>query len=253
MFRRLAPTIGLVAAFMPALAHAQTNIDQGKSSAEIFGNDCATCHKTTRGLANGQNSLTLSSFLREHYTVSREEASALAAYVLGAGGNGPAPAAGQKPAIDHAKATADEPKAGEPKREPKIASRPGRPATKLEEEGTPSTAKLQPEEDGKKPEEQGIAKPESATSRTGKPKREARPVTATRGHKEEIQEAAPPAQEAAPSAAATEKPASPGSGSAETAPTETSGQENGSTKSAAVSSESQPEDNTPVPRDDIPD
>ena len=50
MFRRLAPTIGLAAglaaAMFPALARAQVNIDQGKSPAEIFANDCAACHKT---------------------------------------------------------------------------------------------------------------------------------------------------------------------------------------------------------------
>ena len=57
------------------------NIDQGKSPADIFANDCAACHKSTRGLANGQNSLALSSFLREHYTASKDQANALAAYV----------------------------------------------------------------------------------------------------------------------------------------------------------------------------
>ena len=36
MIRRFAPIIGLLAALAPALAHAQTNIDQGKSAAQIF-------------------------------------------------------------------------------------------------------------------------------------------------------------------------------------------------------------------------
>ena len=67
MFRRFAPMIGLLAALalgcVPAMAHAQVNIDQGKTPAEIFASDCAACHKTTRGLANGKNSLMLSSFL----------------------------------------------------------------------------------------------------------------------------------------------------------------------------------------------
>jgi outer membrane biosynthesis protein TonB len=119
----LVPKIGLAAALglalMPAVARAQVNIDQGKPAAEIFENDCATCHKTAKGLASGKNSLMLSSFLREHYTASREQAAALAAYVVGAGGSGPAPAA-QKPSQEHAKV--EEPKAGEPKAgEPKTA------------------------------------------------------------------------------------------------------------------------------------
>lgn len=115
VFRRFAPAIGLVAglapAMFPALARAQVNIDQGKSPAEIYSTDCATCHKTPRGLAAGKNSLMLSAFLREHYTASRDQAAALAAYVLGAGGAEPAPK--QKPEVEHARA--EEPKAGEPK------------------------------------------------------------------------------------------------------------------------------------------
>src|SRR5580658_1796678 len=95
VFGRLAPKIGLALALVlglvPAIAQAQVNIDQGKPASEIFESDCATCHKTARGLANGKNSLMLSGFLREHYTASRDQAAALAAYVLGAGGNAPAP------------------------------------------------------------------------------------------------------------------------------------------------------------------
>jgi len=107
VFRRLAsanvlPTVGLASimalAMLPSPSRAQTNIDQGKSAAEIFTEDCAACHKTTRGLANGRNNLTLSIFLREHYTASRDQAAALAAYVLNSGGNAPAP----KPTVEHA-------------------------------------------------------------------------------------------------------------------------------------------------------
>ena|SRR5262249_29947125 len=68
----------------------QTNIDQGKPASELFANYCAVCHKSTRGLANGRNSLMLSLFLREHYAASGQQAAALAAYVISAGGNAPA-------------------------------------------------------------------------------------------------------------------------------------------------------------------
>ncbi len=138
MFRRLAPAIGLAAglaaAMFPVLARAQVNIDQGKSPAEIYTNDCGTCHKTLRGLAVGKNSLMLSSFLREHYTASPEQASALAAYVLGAGGREPAPQASKpKPDLEHARA--EEPKAGEPKPgELKTAAHPLGASAKPEEE-----------------------------------------------------------------------------------------------------------------------
>ena len=97
MFRGVAPAIGLFMALLPAMAQAQTNIDQGKSPAEIFANDCATCHKSARGLANGRGSSGLASFLVEHYTASKDQAAALAAYVMGAGGGEAAPARGPKP------------------------------------------------------------------------------------------------------------------------------------------------------------
>jgi hypothetical protein len=92
---RLMPLIGLasiaaVAVISAGPALGQTNIDQGKPASELFANYCVVCHKSTRGLANGRSSLTLSLFLREHYAASREQAAALAAYVISAGGNAPA-------------------------------------------------------------------------------------------------------------------------------------------------------------------
>ncbi len=95
MFRRLMPVIGLasvvaVAVIVAGPTLSQTNIDQGKPASELFANYCAVCHKSTRGLANGRSGLTLSLFLREHYATSSQQAAALAAYVISAGGNAPA-------------------------------------------------------------------------------------------------------------------------------------------------------------------
>jgi hypothetical protein len=95
VFRRLMPVIGLASVAAVAVVSAeptlsQTNIDQGKPASELFANYCAVCHKSTRGLANGRSSLTLSLFLREHYAASSQQAAALAAYVISAGGNAPA-------------------------------------------------------------------------------------------------------------------------------------------------------------------
>src|SRR3984957_16352103 len=101
VFRGVAPAIGLfiglVPVMAPVMARAQTNIDQGKSPAEIFANDFATSHKSVRELANGRGSSGLASFLVEHYTASKDQAAALAAYVMGAGGGEAAPARGPKP------------------------------------------------------------------------------------------------------------------------------------------------------------
>jgi hypothetical protein len=135
VFRGVAPAIGLFMALLPAMAQAQTNIDQGKSPAEIFANDCATCHKSARGLANGRGSSGLASFLVEHYTASKDQAAALAAYVMGAGGGEAAPARGPKPGAtpDRNRASAEPPPtrpAEKPDQAPPAAGRPGQqPAT----------------------------------------------------------------------------------------------------------------------------
>ena len=253
LFRRLARTMGLLAALgsaaVPLVAHAQTNIDQGKSPAEIFANDCATCHKSARGLANGKNSLMLSGFLREHYTASRDQAAALAAYVLGAGGGDSGTAAqahGPKPGSDHAKATGDE---------PKTAARPTHQST--DDEATPG-------DQGNPPAEPG---PGAPGQRPGVAGHDVRPVTATRGHKKG-QESAPSALEPAaiiatpssnPMPSSGETQNSTGSGSAASSSAEapssagTPTQDMSPTKSAAGPADTQSSDTAPVPRDNIPD
>lgn len=235
MFRRVAPRISFVAAlplFLAAfapMADAQTNIDQGKSPSEIFANDCAVCHKTTRGLAAGKNSLMLSGFLREHYTASRDQAAALAAYVLGAGGGSgpPPPPPSQKPGTDRTRAAVEEPKPGEPgTSEPRIAE-PKTPEPKRE----PKTA----------------ARPAHPSA---KPEEEVRPVTASRGRKLEP-EPAIPAQE--PAAVVAAPAASETPRSAEAPSQDANPATSAPTTSAAAPAESQPSDSEPVPRDSIPD
>ena len=180
MFRRLAPvtvlrtfapTIGflaiLLSAMMASPAIAQTNIEQGKSPAELFANDCAACHKTTRGLANGENSLSLSVFLREHYTASRDQAAALAAYVLANGGNAPAP----KSTVEHAR--------GE---EPKNQEHKGQEAKGQEPKGQESKSQEPKGQEarGQEPKSQGIQgteseNPELKSRRAKSPRRPDRP------------------------------------------------------------------------------
>lgn len=219
---RLAPTIGLLVA-LGAVAHAQVNIDRGKPPAEMFANDCAACHKTTRGLASGKNSLMLTSFLREHYTTSREQAAALAAYVLGAGG-GEKPA--QKPVVERARVE-----------EPKTAARPTPQTAKPE--GEAPTAKLQPPagEEAKPEEQPGVeAEPGGAGPRPAVRGRDARPAMTTRGH-------TPPAPEPAAVVAA---PSVNG-----TLAIETPSPDMSPTTSAAAPTA--PGDGESVPRDNIPD
>jgi outer membrane biosynthesis protein TonB len=222
------PTIGLLAIMLSATiaspSFAQTNIDQGKTPAELFANDCAACHKSTRGLANGENSLSLSVFLREHYTASRDQAAALAAYVLANGGNAPAP----KPAVDHARG--EEPKNQEHKGQEAKGQEPKAPETKGQEAKGQGQELRGPELKGQEAKSQESKSQDSRSQDSRE----------TRTPEPKVQEAKtpPPVQPEPASAAAA--PAS-----SESSP--------GPTTSAAAPGDSEPNDNAPVPRDNIPD
>jgi mono/diheme cytochrome c family protein len=237
VIRGLALMIGLLAGLAPAVAHAQTSIDQGKSPALIFSETCAACHsKGARGLANGKGSYALTDFLLEHYTTGREQAAALAAYVLGAG-------RGPKPQVERPTNAAADPKTN------------NRQTRKPEEAAPPANAKLQ-SAPGEEPKSRdgGIATEEP--SRTGREpvdkRRDMRPATATRGHHREPEtplsgpETGGIAREPASLAREPSADASPH-------PAEAPSPDAGATPSATVSTDSAAGDTTPVPRDNIPD
>jgi len=94
--RGFALTIGLLAALVPAMARAQTNIDQGKSASQLFGNSCAECHKAPHALAKGKSAATVAEFLSQHYTTGRDQAAALAVYVVSGRDTVAAPAPGRR-------------------------------------------------------------------------------------------------------------------------------------------------------------
>jgi len=229
---RLAPTIGLVALLAPAMAHAQTNLDQGKSASQIFAAACVECHKAPHGLAKGKNSAALTDFLVEHYTTSRAQAAALAAYVLGGRGAEPIGGAAQ----------------GKPQKPP--TERADRGAT-TQEETKPSKHQARPPkpEEGPRSEAKSDAKPE------GKPETEPlpgerSPTTATRSrHREPKTHQIPiePAVVARPPAAVVAEPAPEVPPPPEASPAPTPTPET-STPGDAASGES-----APVPRDNIPD
>jgi hypothetical protein len=153
--RSVALATVLLAALAPPLAHAQVNIDQDKTPASIYQSDCAVCHKSVRGLANGRGSSALEGFLAEHYTSSQQEAAALAAYVLaGGGGTGtPAPVRGDNPTADHTTTATDESQTHEGRRAVKPEDEPAgaKPPRRLIEHGKPA-----------KPERTAIVEPGSA-------------------------------------------------------------------------------------------
>ena len=245
MIRYLSPIIGLLGALAPVLAHAQTNLDQGKSASQIFASACAECHKAAHGLSHGRNSSALADFLGEHYTTNRDQAAALAAYVLGGSGGSPIGAApqsrGQKPKTEHAGVSTEEAKPSKPL--PKRAARTedGKPATKPRRE-THEAAK--PKNDAATGGQPNIAAPEP-----GQPSRSA---TANRNGRKETKGqpsplAEPAVDRASPAAvapASTETPTqeaapAPAPAASDTVPTNAASGESG--------------DGAPVPRDNIPD
>lgn len=75
--------IGFAAALACAPALAE-DFTAGKTPAQLFRSDCATCHHSPNGLLKRRsNAGDLTAFLREHYTTKSETAAALAAYVSG--------------------------------------------------------------------------------------------------------------------------------------------------------------------------
>jgi len=77
-FRLLA--LGTLLVLIGSTAHAQ-NLDQGKSAAKLFVDNCAACHQRARGLAKGRFNLALFLFLQKHYTSSAGSAWALTSYL----------------------------------------------------------------------------------------------------------------------------------------------------------------------------
>jgi hypothetical protein len=64
-------------------AGAQGNLDQGKTAAQLYASNCATCHESLASIRNTKSFFELKSFLSQHYTSNSESAANLAAYLKG--------------------------------------------------------------------------------------------------------------------------------------------------------------------------
>lgn len=149
--------IGAWAVCLATGAGAQESLDHGKSPAQLFASDCSICHKSPQGLAKSGGLLGLDSFLREHYTASRESAIAIANYLKSMDRGPAAPGrASKRTAKGDEKAKADEKK--------KPAVKPG------EAKGTetnPDAAASEPKSPAPKPSE---LKPSDSKSSDSKSK-----------------------------------------------------------------------------------
>lgn len=157
--QRMAVVGGLLVVLYGAPAGAQENLYGNKTPAQIFATDCAICHKSPQGLskAGGAFGLGLESFLRSHYTASRESASAIAKYIQAMDSGPVAPDRGPKRA---AKPTAKKSDA--------------KPAEAKAGEGTASESKPVEVKTEAKPEPKAEAKP-AEKSPEAKPTEAAKP------------------------------------------------------------------------------
>jgi hypothetical protein len=132
-------------------AVAQESLDKGKTPAQLFASDCAACHKSPQGLAKSGGLFGLDSFLREHYTASRESATAIANYLksLDSGPGGPGRAGKRSAKGDD--------KAGKPDAKKKSATKPD------EAKGT----ERKPDGAGAEPKPLGILAPEPKSGDAG--------------------------------------------------------------------------------------
>jgi hypothetical protein len=116
--------IGMVAVLGTSVAVAQAprpqprgeNLSAGKTPAELFAIDCASCHRNPAALAKGRRAAQLSNFLAEHYTTSQHIARSLGTYLA------TLPTAPTVERTQQPPAAADDPTAGAGSRAPSEAT-----------------------------------------------------------------------------------------------------------------------------------
>src|SRR5262245_18353910 len=84
-------------------AQAQSNLDAGKSAAQIFADTCNACHRSARELKP-----THAGFLGDHYTTGMREAASMAAYHASVGSDPRAVQRRPAPVMGAGRATAPE-------------------------------------------------------------------------------------------------------------------------------------------------
>ena len=78
---RIRFAIGFLALCFASSAEAQGSLEQGKTDAQLYAANCASCHKSPQSVTKATGILGLESFLRGHYTPSAQSAATIAAYL----------------------------------------------------------------------------------------------------------------------------------------------------------------------------
>ena len=169
---------GVLALLLVLPACAQENLDQGKTAAQLFASDCAICHKTPQGLAKNAGLFGLDSFLRQHYTASRESAAAISKYLEGQGDVPPAAASRSRRSTKSSPKKPAEAKSGD------VKSKDTKTDAKAKD-AKPAEAKVEPKPEPKaeskveaKPEPKAESKAEAKSEPKAEAKPEAKPAAA---------------------------------------------------------------------------
>jgi len=64
-------------------AGAQGSLEEGKTAAQLYAANCASCHKSPQSVTKATGIFGLESYLREHYTPNPQSAATIAAYLEG--------------------------------------------------------------------------------------------------------------------------------------------------------------------------
>ena len=75
--------IGSLALCFASSAGAQGSLEQGKTAAQLYAANCASCHKSPQSVTKATGIFGLESFLRGHYTPSSQSAATITAYLNG--------------------------------------------------------------------------------------------------------------------------------------------------------------------------
>jgi hypothetical protein len=74
---------GSLALCFASSAGAQGSLEQGKTGAQLYAANCASCHKMPQSVTKAPGIFGLESFLQDHYTSSPQSAATIAAYLNG--------------------------------------------------------------------------------------------------------------------------------------------------------------------------
>ena len=75
--------IGSLVLCFASSAGAQGSLEEGKTAAQLYAANCASCHKSPQSVTKATGIFGLESYLREHYTPNPQSAATIAAYLEG--------------------------------------------------------------------------------------------------------------------------------------------------------------------------